>query len=296
MITLAHISDVHLAPLPRVSPRELMSKRITGWLNWRLKRGHQLRRDTLSDLVAHMKDQSPQMVAVTGDLVNLALDAEVFRALEWLRALGEPENVCAVPGNHDAYIKGALEKALATYGDYMSGETLGEEPFPYLRRMGQVALIGVSSAIATKPFVAAGQVGAGQIERLGKLLKLLGEAGYFRVVMIHHPPNAECADSQRLGLWDAVQLRAMFAQVGAELVLHGHTHESTAHAIGGPDREIPVIGVAAGSAAPGGHEAPGRYNLFRIEQVGNQWTCNMREFGYQRIGDDITMRLQMRIY
>jgi hypothetical protein len=57
-----------------------------------------------------------------------------------------------------------------------------------------------------------------------------------------------------------------------------------------------VIGVAAGSATPGGHEAPGRYNLFRIEQVGSEWHCNMREFGYQRIGDDITMRLQMRIY
>ncbi|WP_196258199.1 metallophosphoesterase family protein [Pelagibacterium limicola] len=296
MITLAHISDVHLAPLPRVTPRELMSKRITGWLNWRLKRARDMHRDTLAGLVAHMKAQRPDRIAVAGDLVNLALDGEVFRALDWLKALGTPETVCVVPGNHDAYVKGALDGALATYGAYMTGETLDEERFPYVRRTGQVALIGVSSAIATPPFVAAGQVGQPQMERLGKLLTLLRDAGYFRVVLIHHPPHAGYADSRRSGLWDAVLLRSMLSQTGAELILHGHTHQSTVNAIVGPDREIPVIGVAAASASPGGHDAPGRYNLFRIERVGSEWTCNMREFGYQRIGDDITMRLQMRIY
>lgn len=296
MITLAHISDIHLAPLPRIALSDLASKRITGWFNWQLKRGREMRRDTLTGLIAHLKTQRPDMTAVTGDLVNLALDDEIFRAHDWLKTLGTPERVCAIPGNHDAYVTDALEKALATYGAYMTGETLGKEPFPYLRRMGQVALIGVSSAVPTPPFVAAGEVGAGQTERLGKLLTLLGEAGYFRIVMIHHPPYTEYADHKRLGLWDGAQLRAMFASTGAELILHGHTHQSTANAIAGPAREIPVIGVAAASASPDGHDAPGRYNLFRIEQAGTEWTCNMREFGYQRIGEDITMRLQMRIY
>lgn len=296
MITLAHISDVHLAPLPRVSPHDLASKRITGWLNWHVKRAREMRRDTLTDLIAHMKAQRPQITAVAGDLVNLALDDEIFRAHDWLRSLGIPENVCVVPGNHDAYVKGALDKALATYGAYMTGETLDKEPFPFLRRVSKVAIVGISSAVPTPPFVAAGQVGRGQIERAGKLLKLLGDAGYFRVAMIHHPPYPEYADNKRKGLWDGAELRAMFAKVGAELVLHGHTHQSTINGIPGPSREIPVIGVAAGSATPGGHDAPGRYNLFNIEQVGTEWKCTMREFGYQRIGDDITMRLQMRIY
>lgn len=296
MITLAHISDIHLAPLPRLSIRDLASKRITGWLNWQIKRGRGMRRDTLTTLIAHMKAQRPDMTAVAGDLVNLALDDEIFRAHDWLTSLGAPAQVCAVPGNHDAYIPGTLEKALAAYGAYMSGETLGNEPFPYLRRMDQVALIGVSSAVPTPPFVAAGEVGAPQMERLGKLLTLLGEAGYFRIVMIHHPPYPEYADHKRLGLKDGAQLRAMFANTGAELILHGHTHQSTANAIAGPNREIPVIGVAAASASPDGHDAPGRYNLFRIEKAGSEWTCNMREYGYQRIGDGITMRLQMRIH
>lgn len=295
MITLAHISDIHLAPLPRLQPRELLSKRITGWLNWHLKRGKDMRRDTLSGLIAHMKEQSPDMTVVTGDLVNLALDEEMTRASDWLTALGIPRDVCAIPGNHDAYVKGALNKALMAYGPYMSGETLDEHPFPFVRRIDNVALICLSSAITTPPFVAAGMLGAGQIERMERLLHLLGEAGYFRVVLIHHPPSADLAASRRKGLWDASDFRAVVARQGAELILHGHFHISSVNAIAGPEREVPVIGVAAASAAPEGHDAPGRYNLFKIEKIGSEWSCMMREYGYQRIGDDIALRLQMRI-
>ena len=223
MITLAHISDVHLAPLPLVTPRELASKRLTGWLNWQFKRRGDMRPETLTALLDHLKAHDPDMTAVTGDMVNLALDEEITRAASWFTGLGDPEKVCAIPGNHDAYVPGALEKAISAYGNYMRGETLDNQPFPYVRRLGMVAMIGVSSAVTTPPFFAAGKVGADQIERLRKLLALLGEAGYFRVVMIHHPPHAEFADSRRLGLWDGSDFRAVLKQAGAEMILHGHT-------------------------------------------------------------------------
>jgi 3',5'-cyclic AMP phosphodiesterase CpdA len=296
MITIAHISDIHLAPLPRVRMRDLMSKRFTGYLNWQLSRAKMMRPDTLANLIDHMCEQNPDVTAVTGDLVNLALDNEVERAAQWLETLGSSDVVCAVPGNHDAYVRGALNKARRVYGAYMAGETLDKNPFPYVRRIGDVALIGCSSAIPTPPFVAAGQVHSGQVERLGKLLDMLGEAGYFRVVMVHHPPNEEQATSRRLGMWKAGRFRRTIAEHVAELVLHGHTHVSSIHGIPGPTREVPVVGVAAASAAPEGHDAPGRYNLFRIEKIGSEWSCSMREYGYQRIGDEIALRLQMRIY
>ena len=58
-----------------------------------------------------------------------------------------------------------------------------------------------------------------------------------------------------------------------------------------------MVGVAAASAAQGGtlHD-PARYNLFRIEKTGDAWSCTMREFGFQRLGSEIVMRLQMRLY
>ncbi|HEX3710381.1 MAG TPA: metallophosphoesterase, partial [Pseudolabrys sp.] len=35
---LAHLSDPHLAPLPRPRVDELIGKRITGYVNWRRHR------------------------------------------------------------------------------------------------------------------------------------------------------------------------------------------------------------------------------------------------------------------
>lgn len=296
MITLAHLSDIHLAPLPAAKPWELLNKRITGYLNWKLHRQQTLNGEGLVGLVAHLREQHPDFTAVTGDLVNVALDAEITRALGWLRSLGPEDKVCVSPGNHDAYIPGALERARTVWGDYLVGERIDEAPFPFVRRVGELAVIACSSAIATPPWMASGKFGEDQAERLARCLKLLGEAGYFRVVLIHHPPNIE-ARHPRYGLYGARRFRAVIEQAGAELILHGHTHRSSMHSIHGPEGEVPVIGVAAaGAALGGGGHDPARYNLFRIERTGSSWSCTLREFGFQRLGSEIVMRLQMRIY
>jgi len=295
MITLAHISDIHLAPLPRVRPKDLMSKRLTGFVNWQLARRSALHGDTLMNLVRHLREQNPDFTAVTGDLVNLALDAEINTAYNWLQTVGTPDRVCVSPGNHDAYVPGSLAKAQARWGEYLKGETVDDAAFPFVRRVGDVAVISCSSAIPTMPFVAAGRFDEAQAERLSKCLSLTGEAGYFRVVLIHHPPNVE-SQHPGFGLWGSKIFRNVIAQHGAEVILHGHTHRSSMHSVHGPKGEVPVIGVAAAGAMPGGMGDPARYNFFRIERNGTGWNCTMREFGYQRLGTEIVMRLQMRIY
>jgi 3',5'-cyclic AMP phosphodiesterase CpdA len=297
MITLAHISDAHLAPLPPVRARDLFNKRITGFLNWKIKRQKTLDGEGLTRLVRHLREQAPDFVAVTGDLVNLALDAEINSAYNWLQTVGAPEGVCISPGNHDAYIPGQLEKALHRWDSYARGETLDENQFPFVRRIGEVAIISCNSAIPTLPWIAAGRFEADQQARLTRCLHLLGEAGYFRIILIHHPPNQE-ARHLRLGLWGARNFRRAVAEAGAELVLHGHTHKSTIFAIPGKDGDVPVIGVAAAGTAQedtGGHD-PARYNLFKIERVGKSWQCNMHEYGFQRLHSDIVQRLSVRIY
>ena len=88
MITLAHISDIHLSPMPPIALRDLVGKRLTGYLNWKLRRNEELNSETLASLVAHLQGQNADFTAVTGDLVNLALDFEMDRAAKWLQALG----------------------------------------------------------------------------------------------------------------------------------------------------------------------------------------------------------------
>ena len=295
MITLAHISDIHLSPMPEVGWRDLLGKRITGYLNWKLRRHDELNSETLASLVAHLHAQNADFTAVTGDLVNLALPAEVDRAGKWLEALGGSDKVAACPGNHDAYVAGALENAQRVWGEYMQGETLDGAAFPFVRRVGELAVISCSSAVPTRPFLATGRFDEKQADRLARILRITGEAGYFRTILIHHPPNPELQHPS-FGLKGHKLFRQVITDHGAELILHGHTHRSSIHSIPGKDREVPVVGVAAASAAQGGTlDDPARYNLFRIERVGDNWTCTMREYGFQRLGHDIVMRLQMRI-
>ena len=296
MTTIAHISDVHLAPLPKLRPAELLNKRFTGFINWHLNRSDYMHRDLLVNLVTHMKALRPDFVAVTGDLINLGHPLEMEASRKWLEALGPAEKVCVVPGNHDAYVPGAHKLAREVWGEYMSGEKLDGAHYPYVRRVDDVAVIGCSSAIATPPFMAHGDFDQAQADRLDRCLQLLGKGEYFRIVLIHHPPAGDDMQAWRRGLYGAERFAEVVATSGAELVLHGHIHRSTINALRGPLGDIPVIGVAAASASAHEGEDPARYNLFKIERAGTKWQCKMTEYGYQRIGTEVSKRLHMRIY
>ncbi len=51
MFYLAHISDIHLSPLPQPSLFELFGKRLTGYLNWQKKRKSQMVTNVLETLI-----------------------------------------------------------------------------------------------------------------------------------------------------------------------------------------------------------------------------------------------------
>ena len=86
--TLAHLSDPHLPPLPAARFRDLASKRALGYLNWTRNRHKYHRREVLDALVADIRAQRPDHIAVTGDLVNLALEAEFAPSRAWLESVG----------------------------------------------------------------------------------------------------------------------------------------------------------------------------------------------------------------
>ena len=272
MFRLAHLSDVHLGPLPPVSFADLASKRVTGYVNWRRNRAHRMMDNALDALIADMLGQRPDHIAVTGDLVNLALDAEIETARLWLDAIGDPPTVSVVPGNHDAYVPGALDKVKGAWARYMYGDDHqgeGHATFPYLRRREGLALIGVSSAEATAPFMAHGYFREGQAARTADLLDRTREEGLFRIVMIHHPPVRRATPMHKR-LYGIGRFQKLVAEHGADLVLHGHTHLPTLHWIEGRDGRVPVVGVSAASEGFGGHRPPASYNLLEISTDGNR--------------------------
>jgi len=285
VFTLAHLSDPHLGPLPPVRWRDLASKRAFGYVNWRRGRSAALGPASLRHLVADLQAHRPDHVAVTGDLVNLGLPAEIEAAHTWLAALGGPREVSVVPGNHDAYLPGALRHYTDLWAPYMSGDD-GRPGFPYVRIRGPVAIVGVSSAIATAPLMATGRVGQRQSEVLAERLAALGGEGLFRVVLIHHPP-AERSTPWHKRLTDAARFRAVVARAGAELVLHGHNHATGVVAIAGPEGPVPVVGATSASlhAAPG--HPGGSYLLYRIRRGEGGFLCDMEERGPAHAGGAI---------
>src|SRR5437763_5562 len=99
MFVLAHLSDPHLAPLPRPRLHELVGKRIGGFVNWHRNRRAFHLSAVLERIVADLKSRTPDHIAVTGDLVNLSLAAEFAPARAWLERLGPPHDVTLVPGS-----------------------------------------------------------------------------------------------------------------------------------------------------------------------------------------------------
>ncbi len=287
MFVLAHLSDPHLAPLPRPRWPELIGKRATGYLNWRRKRHLVHRPDVLAQIVADLKAQAPDHIAVTGDLVNISLAAEFLPARRFLESLGTPHDVSLVPGNHDAYVRGAARFPRQHWGDYFSGDDAnlaGEPAFPFLRRRGPLALIGLSTAVPTPPFMATGRLGNEQIARCAALLDQC--TGLFRVVLIHHPPASKPGRHFKR-LTDGADFRAMLARHGAELVIHGHDHERALIHLDGPRHRIPVVGVPSASEAPPGEHDPAGYNLYRIDGQAGGWHCEMISRGLSHDGGSI---------
>src|ERR1700744_6612857 len=96
IFTLAHLSDPHL-PMPEARPGQLLNKRATGYYNWWRHRVHVHVSEALAGIVADIKAQQPDHIALTGDLVNVALPQEFKRAAQWLPGLAPAEPPTRIP-------------------------------------------------------------------------------------------------------------------------------------------------------------------------------------------------------
>ena len=260
----------------------MLGKRLTGYINWN-KRGRLHDMAVLAKLVDDMKAQKPDHIAMTGDILNIGLTAEFPFAKEWLSSLGSEHDVSFVPGNHDAYTRSSARHISATFSPWVSDAAASghktEVEFPYLRRRGDIALIGLSSAIPTPPIQASGALGHEQRDAFEALLAEMGGEGLARVVMIHHPPHRVGASTGR-GLRDARKFEEIIARRGADLVIHGHNHRTSVALLEGRDGPVPVVGVASGAAIPGtaGHRAA--YHLYKSGRDGGRWSRSAIKRGF----------------
>lgn len=275
--SFAHLSDVHLGPLPASwAFHHFKLKRLVGMANWARKRRHLHDPAIAEAAMAGIHAARPNHIAFTGDILNISAWEEFPRGREWLEKQGAPTELTFVPGNHDAYVGVPNDSGLGQFAPWMMADGIkdGALQFPFVRLRRNVALIGLSSALPQALHKAGGSLGAPQLQNLAMLLESLQDQGFYRVILIHHPPLPGLA-APRKALSDAAGLQAVLQDKGCELVLHGHNHRTMINWFATPTGPAPAIGVASASGAPmAGHEAAG-WNFFRVRRQYGRWQTQM---------------------
>jgi 3',5'-cyclic AMP phosphodiesterase CpdA len=279
----AHLSDPHLTSLDGVRWRQLLNKRVLGYLSWRRRRRAEHRGEVLDVLLEDLGEMRPEHIVITGDLTHTGLPDEFHQARLWLDRLGAAERVTVVPGNHDAYVHTAWAHTFSLWEPFMRSDSdsagADHSIFPSLRIRNGVALIGLSSARATAPFLATGALGRAQLQRLQALLEQAAAQRLFRVVLLHHPPRP--ADEKwRKRLTDGRALCEVLGRAGAELVLHGHSHRSLHGELNAGLHRIPVFGIPSASAIGGREGRCAQYYLYRVGREADGWSVEVTVRAY----------------
>lgn len=277
MFKLAHLSDPHIGPLPAPRLIELLNKRISGFLSWHLNRRKLHKMLALKIVADDIKAHRPDHIALTGDLINISLPGEYENAFRWLTEFGRPDSITFVPGNHDAYIAKAWEAGIARWSQYYAGDMRlpgvhgggMNTQFPFVRLRRHIAIIGASSATPTAIGMASGRLGGEQVEALRKALAETGRRGFFRVLMIHHPPVPGICP-RRKSLLDCGELLSVLQAEGAELVLFGHDHRQHHVEFSSRAGKVHMFGVPSASLWPK-NGAAAAWNLYGIRRAERAW-------------------------
>ncbi len=275
---LAHISDLHVLDLTGVRPWRFLNKRLTGGLNLLLGRHRMHRVEVIEAALETINELGCDHVAVTGDITNLALEPEFARARAILEAFVPTAKLSVVPGNHDRYTLGAaVTKRFEAYFHEMMRTDLPQLPsndgWPYVKLVGDIALIGLSSAVAQPWLVSGGRVGSQQLEALEAVLRHADVRARYTVVLMHHHlfrPDNKKHEFPR-GLFDRAAVIDTLTGGGVDLLLHGHNHfygvTQVPRTNNGGGSMIVAEAGSTSVVAPnkGDDRRAGKFNVYQIE-------------------------------
>ena len=260
---IVHLSDPHLSSLDGVMARRFLGgKRFLGALSWRRRSQHHLRA-TLDCLTNHVEKKEPDVIVVTGDLVQIGLASEIDQAAQWLDSLSKIAKVVLVPGNHDFYQADSVAYACESWAQYLWPDGNKRSTFPSVIRVGNTTIIGLSSAQPEPFWSARGMVDERQLNELEKILQ--DSTGSMRCVLIHHPPiEGRCAG--RKALRNSKALQEVLDRGRAEFVLHGHVHRNTEYCINDYTK---VFSTASASNAL--RHASSSFRIFDVVRDQSDW-------------------------
>jgi hypothetical protein len=166
--------------------------------------GPQTSRRFLEGVTQAVRALAPDLVTVTGDLIDdRAEDAKLFA--EWLDTLGTPPHgTYLIPGNHDVYAGWpAVHASLRSHSD---AHVLVNESQVLARGGGAIAIVGLGDPAARGGGIGAMKASGGAAPDVARAFAAVPR-GIAVLAFAHNP-----------ALWPSI------AERGAALTLSGHTH------------------------------------------------------------------------
>lgn len=184
-----------------------------------LHRGKREAGDVDDALVALCRELGPALVLASGDLSNRGRPAELARARALLDRLPAP--TLAVPGNHD--IPYALPARFTRPWRAFEQEVGDREP---VFSSNALAVCGLNSVRPWRH--QGGRLSSASLTRAAEALSA-APPGALRVVALHHHlAGAPWRASRKFPLRHRGAVLAALEAAGAELVVSGHIHQSSA--------------------------------------------------------------------
>ncbi|WP_437786258.1 metallophosphoesterase family protein [Sorangium sp. So ce1097] len=289
---IAHLSDLHLLSLEGAIPFRLLNKRLTGYINIRFRRRAIHKPHAVHAAAREIRRLGVDHVVITGDVSNLALEREFVLVRDFLqRDLGlPPDRVSLVPGNHDAYTKGAhrSQRFSQYFAPYLRSDLPLDPPasgkrdgggaardeggsvFPFVHLRGPVAFIGLSTAWPRPPLVASGRLGAAQLRALERVLAHPEVQRRTPIVLQHHPFHNPTSRAKTLleGLGDAAAEGRLLRQISRGLLLHGHLHRRIHRKLHTERGHIDAVGAASASLLHESDERMAGFNVYEVDDAG----------------------------
>jgi 3',5'-cyclic AMP phosphodiesterase CpdA len=279
---LIHVTDPHLSTLRGLPLGAMRGKRMSGFLSWTFRRQLVYQRSVLDRLSDAVNAESPDHLILSGDLVQIGLEEEIVQVRSWLADLAATHQVFFVPGNHDVYARNSWAAVRRHWHFVLPAPVQGQPDsptasYPFTRDLGNIRLIGASSACVTPVFSSRGALGAEQIGRLGAMLAEAREKRFLPCLAIHHPPLPGMSPWMK-ALKETQLLQALIAEQQPALVCCGHLHSNI---------EVTMGAARIFCTASAASVKKSSFRIFDVESTAGQgcmaWDIHMR---LQSIGED----------
>jgi 3',5'-cyclic AMP phosphodiesterase CpdA len=185
-----------------------------------LQCGKPFRPDAAAALVRFARAVGPDVVVVAGDLTQRAKPREFVRAARLLEELGDGP-VVVTPGNHDVPLYRVWERLFAPYRNWRRhvSPLLNE-----VRRVEGATFVALSSAAPHRAIVG-GRLDAAQVDFARSAFSEAPDTDV-RVLVVHHHFVPTVAGEGGRPLPRARALLEAFEDMGVDLVLGGHIHQT----------------------------------------------------------------------